>query len=315
MYNWIKNHKLSALLIVVVLFFVLVPLARNIFGVNFTTYAPASTNMGASDMAFSRTEAGIAMAPSGALSLPSVLYSGGGGAPQVEKNSRMVVQNSNLSLLVKDVREAGGNIIGYAESKGGFMVETSYSRPEESPLGYISVRVPTASLNEALEYIRSQSIKVTNENLLGKDVTEQYINVEERIAALEKIKSRYESLLDNTSNVNELLNLQREIINTQTQIDNLLGQKKALEDNANFTKITIYLSTDELSLPYTPDNKFRPGVVFKLAVRSMLGTLQWLGEMAIWVFVYSVVWVPVVLVFILYKKFKKKQTLKNSPQT
>ena len=76
------------------------------------------------------------------------------------------------------------------------------------------------------------------------------------------------------------------------------------------SKITLYLSTDELSLPYTPDTKFRPNVVFKLAVRSLLDTLRAIAEALIWVGVYSAIWLPVVIIYLIVKRIRKSRDTK-----
>lgn len=227
----------------------------------------------------------------------------------VPQDQRLVIQNSNLSLLVEDVQKVGNEVVSYAKQAGGFIVGSSYNQPEESPFGTITVRVPTDKLDATLQYFRSLAIKVTNENLVGNDVTDSYVDIQARLESLEKVKAKFEAILDSAVEVQDILTVQREIINTQTQIDNLKGQAEALEQNANLTKITVYLSTDELSLPYTPDEKFRPGVIFKLAVRSMLGTLQGLGELFIWILVYAVLWVPALIFFIVIRKYliRRKQ--------
>lgn len=218
--------------------------------------------------------------------------------------NRLVIQNSNLSLLVEDVRQSGEKIIDFAKSKGGFMVDSSYNRPEESAFGTITVRVPTTELDSTLSFLRTLAVKVTNENIQGTDVTEQYVDIDERLATLTKTKVKFEQIMDSATEVQDIIQVQQQLIYIQEQIDSLVGQKDALEKNASLTRVTVYLSTDELALPYTPDEKFRPNVVFKLAVRGLLTTFQGIGENAIWIAVYSVIWIPVlaVLYFVTRKR-------------
>ena len=167
--------------------------------------------------------------------------------------------------------------------------------------------MPTNKLDEALAFIRSLSIKVTSENLVGTDVTDEYIDIEGRLATLRKTQARFEEILDKAISVQDILTVQRELISLQDQIDTLIGQKESIENNAKLTKITVYLSTDELALPYAPDKAFRPNIVFKLAVRSLLSSLRSGAQAAIWIGVYSVIWAPIVLGFIAYKRLRKKQ--------
>jgi hypothetical protein len=224
-----------------------------------------------------------------------------------DTSDRIVTKTSDLSLLVKDVRETGNQIIAYSNNSGGYMVFASYNRPTESPFAAITIRVPTEKLDEALSYIRSLSIKVTSENLVGTDVTDEYVDIEASLATLGKTKEKFEEILEKAITVTDILTVQRELISLQQQIDSLKGQKMAIEKNAELTKITVYLSTDELALPYAPDKAFRPNVIFKLAVRSLLNTFRAGAEAGIWIGVYSVIWLPVILGFIAYKKLRKKQ--------
>jgi hypothetical protein len=101
--------------------------------------------------------------------------------------------------------------------------------------------------------------------------------------------------MDQAKLVPDLLSVQRELINLQSQIDSLKGQQKYFEQSAKLSKITIYLSTDELALPYAPDNSWRPAVVFKEAVRSLIYNLRSLANLIIWLVVYS----PIIIVGLL----------------
>ena len=224
-----------------------------------------------------------------------------------DTTERIVIKNSNLSLLVKDVREAGDQILEFIKNKGGFMVTTSYNRPDESPFATITVRVPIDGLDASLDYFQSLAIKVVSENLVGRDVTEEFTDIESRLTTLEKTKVKFESILEKATKVQKILTVQREIINLQRQIDSLKGQRKALEQNAKLTKVTIFLSTDELALPYTPDKSFRPNVVFKKSVRSLLGALRIGGEALIWTGVYSVIWGPALITFFIYRRWRKRK--------
>jgi len=278
MINWINKNRLLTVLIVVVVYFA------------YKSYSPVAVVQNISN---TRDKA---------VSL---------GAPEFEPVSdnqdRIVIQNSNLSLLVSDVRDSGEKIVDFAKQSGGFMVSASYNRPDESAFATINVRVPSKDLDRALDTFRGLSVKVTSENLQGTDVTERYVDIGARLETLNLTKSKFEQILVNATEVQDLLQVQRELISLQTQIDNLVGQRDALEKNAELTKITVYLSTDELSLPYAPDEKFRPRLDFKLATRSVLGSLQSLGKAVIWIAVYSVLWIPAILIFIGFKRYNKKR--------
>lgn len=187
------------------------------------------------------------------------------------------------------------------------MVNSHLSKPEESANGTITVRVPEEKLTEALEAFRRAGLRVVDENVSGRDITDQYVDLEARLATLNKTKAKFEEILDKATQVQDLLNVQRELINLQSQIDSIKGQQQYLSQSAKLSKITVYLSTDEFSLPYSPADPWRPNVVFKLAVRSLVTNLRNIGSAIIWIGVYSPVWVPISLIaWFLTKKNKIK---------
>jgi hypothetical protein len=247
---------------------------------------------------------------------PSALPEAGGGvaslipqreAAPVESEDRLVVEESSMSLVVKSVRETTDKIIDQAKSVGGYMVSSSLTNPEEAPFATVVVRVPADNFRSTLDNFRSSAVKVTSENIRGTDVTDQYVDIEARLATLEKTKAKFEEIMDKATAVQDILNVQQQLTYIQNQIDNLKGQQKYLEQTAKLAKITIYLSTDEYALPYAPSETFRPAVIFKLAVRSLVSTLRSLAKVLIWIGVYAVIWVPAGLIIFFVRKWWKKR--------
>ena len=152
------------------------------------------------------------------------------------------------------------------------------------------------------------SLKVTSENLNGTDVTDQYVDIEARLKTLNATKTKFEEIMAKAITVQDILNVQRELLSLQDQIDNLKGQQDFLKKTAELAKITIYLSTDEFSLPYAPSDTFRPEVIFKTAVRSLVSTIRGLVENLIWIMVFSVIWVPALIIGIVIYKWYQKRT-------
>jgi len=97
-------------------------------------------------------------------------------------------------------------------------------------------------------------------------------------------------------------------MSVQQQIDSLKGQQKYLEQSAELSKITVYFSTDEMELPYTPTETFKPSLVFKSAVRALYKTLGNIGERIIWASVYAVIWLPLIIAAYFVVRYMKKRS-------
>jgi len=220
--------------------------------------------------------------------------------------SRLVTHEAELSLLVKNVKTTADAIVNYAGTVGGYMVNSSVSNPGESASGTVIIRVPADRLQATLGFLRQQSVQIVSESLTGDDITDQYKDIDTRLTTLNAMKKKFEAILEKATTVQDSLPIQQELFSLQDQIDQLIGQKQYLDDSIKYSKITVSLSTDELALPYASDQAWRPGVVFKEAIRSLVGTLRGLGSLAIWLGVYAVIWGPIVWL-IYYKKKHKIQ--------
>jgi hypothetical protein len=302
-FNWVKENKLTAALTVIVLYFLFY--RRPVLLPQLLGSSPMrKANVGVSTM-----ESLDIAAPMAEMS-----YGRGGGyypspnvAPRPDVEDRMVITNSSMSLQVKSVRDAMDSIKMKTRDLGGYVVDTSVTTPEFGESGNMVVRVPSDSLDSTLEYFRNLAVKVVSENISGTDITDQYIDIQERIDRLEATKARFEQILNEAETVEEILKVQREIFNLQDQIDNYKGRLAYMEGASSTTLIRIYLSTDELGLPYTPSQAWRPQVVFKQATRSMLMTLIEIGNAAIWIAVYLPLIAAAVIVFILIKRVIKRK--------
>jgi len=288
---WIKTHKLASILLLVVIYLVVRPSS----GVK-----PLSQSAMLSIGGAGEESVALKSAPSVSSLLPSRNYT------PTTQTDRLVVQESNLSLVVKNVRESSDKAIDWAKSVGGYMVSSSLSQPEEAPYAYVVLRIPAKDLKPAIEYFRSLAIKVSSENLLGTDVTDEYTDIGARLETLNKTKAKFEEILSKAVAVNDILTVQRELISLQDQIDSLKGRQQYLEKTAELAKISLYLSTDEFSLPYAPSQPFRPEAIFKQAVRSLVGTLRGGAKLLIWVGVYSPIWLLILGVIWFFKRRKKK---------
>ena len=287
--EWIKNNKLVTLLILIVAYFVF----------RLSQPSPLLYNKATTDLSLS-------VAPSFRAMNGSTTYGEAAPAPQVK--DRLVVQWSTMSLQVADVAKSLLNIKTYAESLGGYMVDSSASNPLKVASGSITVRVPSIKLDEALAYLRKQAVQVVSEQLTGTDVTDQYVDVEARLAILERTKARFEELSAKAVTFSDIMQANQQILQVQDQIDALKGQQNFLTKTTEMAKVTVYLSTDEFSLPYSPSEPWRPEVIFREAVRSLVGTARSAGTAVIWLLVYGVVVVPVgIVAYFVYKLvFKKK---------
>lgn len=291
MINWLKRHFLTLILIIVIIF-----LGSRSFPGTKTRSSIVSPNIGSYDAVTS-----LPMSGGGVAS--NYMYQE---AAPVDSTNRMVIQDSSLSLVVKDVPQSIAEIETKVKEYGGYLVDSALNIPDTAASGNIIVRVPEDKRSEAMVAFKNIAVKVVSESVHGTDVTDEFVDLESRLEILNQTKVKYQEILSRAVAVNDLLNVQRELINLQSQIDSLKGQQKYYQQSAKLSRIIVYLSTDELALPYAPTDEWRPMVIFKTAVRSMLTTLRSIGSLIIWVLVYSPL---IILAYLGYRLIRRRRQL------
>jgi len=308
LFDWVKHNKLTTFLGVVVFYFLFRSTFGTFLGSNLLRSQRASTSSfegygGAiTNPSLGAPLAGIT-SKSQSLAFPPVQEF----APTTDVANRLVVQETNLSLLVKDVRKTIDTMLDDVKNRGGYMVSSNITQPEEAPFATLVVRVPSEKLRDIMEYFRSLAIKVSSEYVSGYDVTDEYQDIDASLKTLEKTKARFEQIMDQAVEIDDILRIQREIINLQSQIDNLKGRQLYLEQTAKLARVTVYVSTDEIALPYTPSETFRPAVIAKLAWRSLVINLRKIATALIWITIYSIIWVPVLAIVLVVKRRRAKK--------
>jgi len=277
--GWVKSNKLAALVILVL---------------SVLLYAVLNTPSGINPVTN-----GIGGVPE--LGEGTVSDKGGTGV----SGDRVVIEESALSMVASDVSQTAEDVVAYAEKEGGFLVSSEITSPEESPVATVVVRVPSKKLRTVIEYYKTLAVKVASESTVGIDVTEEYEDLDSRIDTLEETIDQFEAIKAKATKIADLVSITEQIIILRGQIDDLKGTKKFIADSAAYPKITASLATDEFALPYQPSEGFRPGVIFKQAVRALLASVYAVAGALIWIGVYAVVVVPVLLlVRYLLKRFK-----------
>src|SRR5262245_50260163 len=122
---------------------------------------------------------------------------------------RKVIRNADISLEADAPSTSSQKITTIAESKGGFVVESQESssdvKTNEHDVVTMTVRVPAAKFNEALEEIRKTASRVIVENVKGEDVTEEFIDIEARLKTQKALEAQFIEIMKRTSSVPEAL--------------------------------------------------------------------------------------------------------------
>ncbi|MBD3208613.1 MAG: DUF4349 domain-containing protein [Candidatus Nealsonbacteria bacterium] len=234
-------------------------------------------------------------------------YQKNSGPGEGEETSRLVVKTGTINMIVEDINGSIAKIVQYTEEKSGWVVNSRATESEEVPSGTIAIRVPAGIFGEAMDYFKGLAERVTYEGTSGRDVTEEYIDLQSRLRNLEAAEQQLLEIMERSGTIPEVLSVQRELTSTRNQIEQIKGRMQYLEESAEMSTISINLALSEELLPIPPAEKWRPAYVIKSAWSSLLGSLRSISYFLIWIGVYAIIWVPLGIIVWRIKRFLKKR--------
>jgi hypothetical protein len=220
-----------------------------------------------------------------------------------ENPDRMVIKNANLTMIVSDPTASMDHISQLAEEMGGFVVsavltQTSLANGKEVPNASVTIRVPAARFNEALERIHSESDQAPqNQNINSQDVTSEYTDLESRLRNLEAAEAQLTEIMGSATKTEDVLSVYNELVRVREQIEVIKGQMKYYEQSVALSSISTELVANEAVQPITVGG-WQLGATVNRAIETLVNTLQGLVKGIIWIVVYLL---PVLLaLFIIF---------------
>ncbi len=162
-----------------------------------------------------------------------------GAAPEEGSVTRKVVQTGRMELEVLDYTKAGDEITALVQSAGGFIESSSSRKNNEGRIyGSLTIRVPQAKFDQLLVDL-SKSGKIISSDVSGKDVTEQYIDLEARLKNAKTQEERMLAILAKAEKLEDLLRVEGELARIRGEVESLQGRFNYLKHNVDLATLTI----------------------------------------------------------------------------
>lgn len=197
----------------------------------------------------------------------------GGGGIEAANVERMIIENAEIALVVKDVEASMKAIQAMAQAKGGFVVSSNlyktYRNGIEAPEASLTIRVPSQELTPTLNQLKEDAVEVQNEIRSGQDVTSQYVDLKSRLKNLEAAERQLTEILETATETEDVVNVFNQLVYYREQIELVKGQMKYLEEASALSAISIQLIAEETIQP-VQIGKWEPKGVALEAIQDLI---------------------------------------------
>ncbi|MBA3533908.1 MAG: DUF4349 domain-containing protein, partial [Ardenticatenales bacterium] len=197
---------------------------------------------------------------------------------------RLIIREATITIKVQDPRASREGIeemVASSAHRGAFVVSSAEEQRSDTELPVIkmSIRVPPAVFDEVMDRLATMAIKVHARNESAQDVTEEYVDIEGRVTAMEVGYQRLFTMMEATTELDVLLKLEAQVTERETEIEALRGRMEYLGQSAQLSKIDITLQphiaapTVEKPIATWEMNKVDPSWRLAKTAQSALGDL------------------------------------------
>ncbi len=163
-----------------------------------------------------------------------------------------IVKTGTLDLQVPHatLRTAVNRVTGVAIGLAGYVSASKTSYDDTDPTAQITVRVPVANFDTAIARLDTlPGVKVLGDSESGVDVTGHYTDLQAQLAAATTARDDFLLILSHAQSINDILTVRDRVTAAQTEVDQLQGQIKLLDDQATFSALAITLAEKPATVP------------------------------------------------------------------
>lgn len=161
--------------------------------------------------------------------------------------ARKLIKEGNLEYRVDDLNEAVAALKAAAARWNGYISNESGSKDYNRISASLTIRVPASSFDSLLKNATAGIPYFDAKNILVRDVTDEYVDVEARLKTKKELEQRYLALLKKANSVEDILNIEREIGTLRADIESIEGRLQVMKDQVALAtlQITVYEMTGE----------------------------------------------------------------------
>ncbi|MDO8562815.1 MAG: DUF4349 domain-containing protein [Candidatus Limnocylindria bacterium] len=205
--------------------------------------------------------------------------------PRAFDTDRSLILTANVALRAKDPWAISDRAQAIATGLGGDVMGLAQSGSGDRRSATLTLRVPAARFNDALRQLRDLDAEVVSSSVDGKDVTDQFVDLQARLRAKQAEEQRYLVLLARAEKIDDILKLDSVLAQTRTQIEQLTGQINSIKSRTEFSTIIVTIATAAVAPPPVPAAGWDPAQSAALALAALTALLRVAADLAIWTLV------------------------------
>lgn len=228
----------------------------------------------------------------------------------VENKGRIkkkIIKDGRIGIEVQQLKKTKSLIDSLVLKYGGYYANEKLNNSSWGISYDLKIRVPSIHLEKLVAGIEIGGGKIKYKEIDARDVTDQFIDLETRLANKKNYLKKYNDLLKLAKTIKDILEIEERIRRIEEEIESTTGRLKYLSDLVEF-------STLNLKITKPKDNKYQPPKreKFSKLLKSALSK-GWFGVINFVLFIIRIwpFWIIVSLIIYTWRRYRRKKKSKK----
>ncbi len=157
--------------------------------------------------------------------------------PMIIREATVEVEVDDCLASLQELRDVASEVEGYITSARDHVDESSGRHTAR-----VVMRVPADRFESVLDDVAELSLEVRSQTITSTDVTEEYVDLDARLAVKRSLEQRYLQILAGAASTTEALEVERALAGVREEIERIEGRRQLLRNRAELSTVTIELN-------------------------------------------------------------------------
>lgn len=172
-------------------------------------------------------------------------------------SKKKIIKDGSISIKTNDINTSKKGIDDLLKKLNAYYESEDLQNNDQTISYDLKIRLPTDNFEKLISSIENGKDEVKSKSIQARDVTEEYVDIETRLANKREYLKRYKELLSKASTVKDILAIEENIRTLQEEIESKEGRLKYLNDQVSFSTLDLNLYKEkEFIYKPQPHDKF-----------------------------------------------------------
>ena len=152
---------------------------------------------------------------------------------------RKLIRSGDFTFEVENVTDTKKYIEAICNELKAYSSSESQNNLGDRIQLFQTIRVPAKQFDNLLVKLESLALSVENKSINTQDVTEEFIDVEARLATKKSLEERYLEILKQAKTVADIVSIESQIASVRADIESMEGRINYLKNQVSFSTLQV----------------------------------------------------------------------------